>query len=174
MRRRLAGVIFAKPPSLSTNAGEVVSTVLDTVAVRFGGIDPPRLEEVAMASLSEGTSSKVTMVVLGIGVVVEPLQGGSPSSSLGTGVFERVEQWGALEGLLEMSEESTIHKKEMTGRGLDEEEGGDSLGPQPRSLITCESCSRLAWTTILTSRLTVVSHRKPIVGPQPRRMPRGR
>ena len=63
MRRRLAGVMVATPLSLSTKAGVVVSTVLDTVVARLEGRDFSGLEEVAMTSLSGGGSSKITVGV---------------------------------------------------------------------------------------------------------------
>ena len=89
MWRRLVGVIFAIPLSLSTKVGVVVSTVLDTAVPRLEGEDFSGLEEAAIASLS-GIWSKITAGVLG--VVAGPLQGGSSSSSLGTGEFGRLER----------------------------------------------------------------------------------
>jgi len=110
MRRRLAGVIFAIPLSLSTKTGVVVvTTVLDTMVARLEGRDFSGLEEVAMTCLLGGTSSGITVAVWGAGV--DPLQGGSSSSSFGTGVFGILERWGALEALVEESGESTIQER---------------------------------------------------------------
>lgn len=118
MRRRLAGVTFAIPLSLLTKRGVVVSTVLDAVVARLEGRDFSGLE-VAMISLSMGASWKITAVVWG--AIVGPLQGGSSSSSSGTGEFGRLERWGALEALFEELEESTI-QTQTARRGVDEEE----------------------------------------------------
>jgi len=121
MRRRLAGVTFEIPLSLLTKRGAVVSTVLDAAVARLEGRDFSGLEEVAMISLLVGASWKITAVVWV--AVVGPLQGGSSSSSSGTGGFGRLEWWGALEALVEESEESTI-QKQTTRRGVDKEEEG--------------------------------------------------
>ena len=118
MRRRLAGVMRVIPLSLSTKGGAAVSTVLETVVVRLEGRGFSGLEEAATTSFSEGTLSTITVGVWG---TVGPLQGGSSSSSLGTGEFGMVERWGALEALFEESEESTI-QKQMTKRVVDKEE----------------------------------------------------
>ena len=118
MRRRLAGVMRAIPLSLSTKGGAAVSTVLETVVVRLEGRGFSGLEEAATTSFSEGTLSNITVGEWG---TVGPLQGGSSSSSLGTGEFGMVERWGALEALFEESEESTI-QKQMTKRVVDKEE----------------------------------------------------
>ena len=117
MRRRLAGVIFVTPLSLSTNTGAVA----DNAVPRLEGTDFSGLEEVAAAFLSEGISSKVMAGVLG--TVVGPLQGGSSSSSLGTGEFGRLERWGELRALFKELEGCTI-QRQTTRRGVDRKEEG--------------------------------------------------
>lgn len=133
---------FLVPFSLWMKVVVAVRMVLETVAVRLEGADLPGLEEVAMTPLSdlEGTSSKITVGVLGTGV--DPLQGGSSSSSLGTGVFGSLERWGTLEAFLEQSEAFGIQKR-RTRRGVEKEERKENSEENPTLLYLRQY--RLAW-----------------------------